>query len=68
LLKIITMGSITIPGSSPTSATVYRYWKSGTSEYRQGIRNNKLYVDKLKSGGSWDEAEGVGWDVVGMYQ
>jgi hypothetical protein len=59
---------ITIPGSSPTSATVYRYWKSGSTEYRQGVRGGKLYTDKLRAGGNWGLAEGVGWDVVGMVQ
>lgn len=57
---------ITIPGSSSGSAPVYNYWKDGSSEYRQGIRSGKLYVDKLKAGGSWSDAEGVGWDVVDM--
>ena len=60
--------AITIPGSSPTSATGYIHWKSGSSQYRQGIRSGILYTDKLRAGGNWGLAEGVGWDVVGSVQ
>ena len=59
---------ITIPGSSGGSAPTYSYWMNGSSQYRIGIRNGKLYTDKLRAGGSWGEAEGVGWDVVDMIQ
>lgn len=57
---------ITIPGSGSPSTRVYTYYSDGTSDYREGVRNGKLYTDKLRSGGSWLEAEGVGWDVVNM--
>ena len=66
-LKQRAMG-ITIPGTSPTSATGYIHWKSGSSQYREGVRSGILYTDKLKDGGSWSEAEGVGWDVVRSVQ
>jgi hypothetical protein len=55
---------ITIPGSSPTSATTYKYWKEGDEEYRMGIRNGVLYTDRLKINGSWGLDEGVGWVVA----
>lgn len=56
--------SITIPGTSATAAPVYRYWKSGSEEYREGIRSGVLYTDRLKSGGSWSQAINVGWEIV----
>jgi len=55
---------ITITGNTPTVATTYRYWKDGSTEYREGIRNGVLYTDKLLPGGSWSQAKDVGWEVV----
>lgn len=60
--------SINISGSNPTATRASAYLGDGTNEYRIIIRNGKLYTDKLKSGGTWEQAEGVGWIVVGMLQ
>ena len=59
---------ITIPGAGTPIARVYTYYSDGTGDYREGVRNGKLYTDKLRSGGTWEQAEGVGWDVVNMIQ
>ena len=59
---------ITITGSSSTTPRVYEYYKLGSIEYREGIRSGIFYTDKLKDGGSWNQAEGVGWDVVRSVQ
>ena len=59
---------ISIPGSASPLTVVYSYYKDGTDQYRIGIRSGKLYTDKLKDGGTWVQAEGVGWDVVNMVQ
>ncbi len=56
---------ITIPGSSPPLTAGYSYWKDGTDEYRMGVRSGTLYTDRLLPGGTWAQAEGVGWEVVG---
>jgi len=55
---------ITIPGNNPTSAMSVRYWKIGSVEYRETIRDGKFVTDKLLPGGAWTGAEDVGWENV----
>ena len=55
---------ITIPGSSPTTATSVRYWVIGSVEYRQTIRGGKFVTDKLLPGGAWTGAQDVAWENV----
>ena len=73
LCEKYTLMGITIPGSSPTSATSVRYYRIGSVEYRQTIRDGKFVTDKLLSGGSWDGEQGPGdgtgdWENVGGVQ
>lgn len=56
--------SISISGSNPTATRASIPLEDGTNGYRIAIRGGKLYTDKLRSGGTWNQAEGVGWDVV----
>ena len=53
---------IAIPGSSPPLTAGYSYW--GGYTFRMGERGGTLYTDKLLPGGTWAQAEGVGWEVV----
>jgi len=62
-----TMG-ITIPGANAASSRPYYYWSDGTDQYREGIRSGVLYTDKLLPGGTWEQAEDVGWEVVRSVQ
>ena len=59
---------ITIPGSSPTTATSVRLWKIGSVEYRETIRDGKFVTDKLLPGGAWTGVEDVAWENVGGVQ